>query len=441
MSAIDLTGRRFGSLTVIERVPDPQCKRVYWSCRCDCGNTCVRTTYVLTHGISASCGCVRRENPDASGNRGNRGNRKPGRHPRSYYEGKTYGRLTGVQGGNNGEWLWRCSCGGLVYASIDDVASGRITNCGCIPGEPDRRVAIPPPDAPAPAPEHKDKRNQPHGAADSKIARMRVARGLSQAQLARIIGLHPSAIGFWEIGNVKPSKQSLLKLAAALQCDLDELVDIPVPKCRVCGRELQPPRRVYCSDECEREEINRKLRVKHPRKHPDGVTVPPRVCQDCGAQYTGNIKSKRCPKCQDAADRRAKAKSKQRQAKGNVRRIGSTDYCARCGEPYIVTGSRRRYCKDCAEQVMRENLRANERKWYREHYVDPDKRAERNAARRKGWQAERTCPICGKEFVASSHNVKFCSDECRIINTNNRRRIAYARRKGNCKQTRPADKE
>lgn len=48
---IDLTGQRFGKLTVkypIEHYTPTGNKITYWHCECDCGNTC-DTTSVLYH--------------------------------------------------------------------------------------------------------------------------------------------------------------------------------------------------------------------------------------------------------------------------------------------------------------------------------------------------------------------------------------------------------
>ena len=60
MSAIiDLTGERFGRLTVIER--DISQKRTVWICRCDCGNVkSVQSTH-LRSGATTSCGCFQKE--------------------------------------------------------------------------------------------------------------------------------------------------------------------------------------------------------------------------------------------------------------------------------------------------------------------------------------------------------------------------------------------
>lgn len=59
---IDMTGQRFGRLTVIERVtPKPKEKYAYWKCLCDCGNEKVVTGSRLRSGDSRSCGCLRSE--------------------------------------------------------------------------------------------------------------------------------------------------------------------------------------------------------------------------------------------------------------------------------------------------------------------------------------------------------------------------------------------
>lgn len=59
---IDLTGRRFGRLTVIERACHEDKRRVYWVCRCDCGNYSIVAGDDLKSGGTSSCGCLEREN-------------------------------------------------------------------------------------------------------------------------------------------------------------------------------------------------------------------------------------------------------------------------------------------------------------------------------------------------------------------------------------------
>lgn len=58
---VDLTGQRFGRLTVLEFVPVPCTKRSYWKCRCDCGNEKTVETQKLLLFSTKSCGCLKIE--------------------------------------------------------------------------------------------------------------------------------------------------------------------------------------------------------------------------------------------------------------------------------------------------------------------------------------------------------------------------------------------
>lgn len=57
--ALDLTGKRFGKLLVLQRSGDT--RKVRWQCRCDCGVETVVRSDVLTSGSANSCGCSRGE--------------------------------------------------------------------------------------------------------------------------------------------------------------------------------------------------------------------------------------------------------------------------------------------------------------------------------------------------------------------------------------------
>ena len=60
MGLIDLTGQRFGRLTVIGRAPsDKGCTNAKWRCRCDCGKETIVRGVTLRRGESKSCGCYR----------------------------------------------------------------------------------------------------------------------------------------------------------------------------------------------------------------------------------------------------------------------------------------------------------------------------------------------------------------------------------------------
>lgn len=71
-SLIDLTGKRFGRLVVLQREESSSLRqdgqyRPAWICRCDCGNTAVVLGHNLRGGVTRSCGCLRIETSRANG--------------------------------------------------------------------------------------------------------------------------------------------------------------------------------------------------------------------------------------------------------------------------------------------------------------------------------------------------------------------------------------
>lgn len=56
---IDLTGRKFGKLSVLYRIGTKN-NSPLWFCQCECGNYSKVTTRSLTSGNTQSCGCIHR---------------------------------------------------------------------------------------------------------------------------------------------------------------------------------------------------------------------------------------------------------------------------------------------------------------------------------------------------------------------------------------------
>jgi hypothetical protein len=54
----DLTGQRFGRLTVLERAPNDKDGIVCWHCICECGTTKEIRDSALIYGNTRSCGCL-----------------------------------------------------------------------------------------------------------------------------------------------------------------------------------------------------------------------------------------------------------------------------------------------------------------------------------------------------------------------------------------------
>lgn len=69
---IDLTGCKFGRLTVIERVSDSPRGEPRWRCLCECGQERDIYGQNLRAGRVKSCGCLARENATIHGKNGSR---------------------------------------------------------------------------------------------------------------------------------------------------------------------------------------------------------------------------------------------------------------------------------------------------------------------------------------------------------------------------------
>lgn len=58
-----------------------------------------------------------------------------------------------------------------------------------------------------------------------KVAEVRKARGLSQTALARRLDIATQTVGAWETGRSMPQAALLPRIAAALDCAIDDLFD------------------------------------------------------------------------------------------------------------------------------------------------------------------------------------------------------------------------
>lgn len=61
----DLTGNKYGRLTVVSRQGTNSRRNILWLCQCDCGNQTAKPAGSLKIGDTKSCGCLARENSRA----------------------------------------------------------------------------------------------------------------------------------------------------------------------------------------------------------------------------------------------------------------------------------------------------------------------------------------------------------------------------------------
>lgn len=62
----------------------------------------------------------------------------------------------------------------------------------------------------------------------NSIRVIRERRGMSQPDLAAKVGVHANTIRNWERGDTDPKAESLVALASALNCSIEDLVTVKV---------------------------------------------------------------------------------------------------------------------------------------------------------------------------------------------------------------------
>lgn len=120
---VDLTGKRFGKLTVLHQADNHISKngnsRIVWHCRCECGNEIDVMALNLTRNHTKSCGCARAD-----------GRKKLQRD----VTGERFGHLVGVRKAesksNQTRWVFKCDCGNEAVLYLSNVTTGKTRSCG-----------------------------------------------------------------------------------------------------------------------------------------------------------------------------------------------------------------------------------------------------------------------------------------------------------------------
>lgn len=127
--AYDLTGKVFGSLTVLHKA-EHQRKNggIWWTCRCACGSIYECPATLLVNGRRTHCGC------------------KTNRGRPADIAGRKFNRLTALylldERDDKGSVLWRCrcDCGNEVDISYNTLMYSDIQSCGCQKKEHDKMM-------------------------------------------------------------------------------------------------------------------------------------------------------------------------------------------------------------------------------------------------------------------------------------------------------------
>jgi hypothetical protein len=115
----DLRGHRFDRWTVVSRAKSNARGLALWNCKCECGTERAVAGADLRNGSSRSCGCIQ---PNS---------------PKKDMVGRMYGRLTVVRREGNDSsggtrWLCVCSCGKNTIVSYGNLEVGGTRSCGCL---------------------------------------------------------------------------------------------------------------------------------------------------------------------------------------------------------------------------------------------------------------------------------------------------------------------
>lgn len=122
---IDLTGQKFGRLTVLEKDTERSKNTTYWKCICECGKEFSTRGTSLRNGKTISCGCARIEKVKES--------------LTIDLTGQTFGNLTVIKQvqteGKGAHWLCACNCGNTAIIDGGKLRAGVVKSCGCLSGK------------------------------------------------------------------------------------------------------------------------------------------------------------------------------------------------------------------------------------------------------------------------------------------------------------------
>ena len=120
----ELTGKKFGYLTVVNEYGRTSDGHILWECDCICGNTTIVSSKCLLNGEVISCGCYRREQAKQNGESNiiDLSNQRFGKRVVKYQVQK-------LSTDNESRWFWVCDCGNSGTAIRSSIINS--ISCGC----------------------------------------------------------------------------------------------------------------------------------------------------------------------------------------------------------------------------------------------------------------------------------------------------------------------
>lgn len=413
----DLTGKRIGKLTVEGLVrKDDFFFATIWKCRCDCGREVTYSTLLLKNGIVSSCGECRDVSAMSGADlaRANRGEVE-GTNTfllRSALDGVLYENNTsGVRG------VYYHAADQRYWATI--VFKGKRINVGQYKDFEKAKEA------------RKKAEQMLYGGfldyyeADVKAS---IDAGNEQAAAEMVesfIRQEQGSGGPESQGSRDPESQELETNGSERQ---EKRL-----KCLICGKPVPAGRYKYCSNECGQAALIRMNKERRSRKEV-------LYCEVCGKP----IPSDRTRYCSDACQAVGLYITREH---SNQRGVAEGRYkivCADCGRTIMVASYKSYRCPECQEKARKiqndaSKARAQEGKTRKigsaaicescgKEYVvkgatqrycplcsaiQVQQKTAESPKRTKKKETKVICAICGKEFVSyANHPPKCCSPEC-----------------------------
>ncbi len=140
MRRIEMTGEKYGRLTVVRYDHVDAHGRACWFCQCECGGTIVASRTSLVDGDIKSCGCLKKE---AQLRQAELMRKLRETKPEDDLTGQVFGRLTVIGREARKRWRCRCACGKELTVIRSLLISGNIKSCGCARRGPEASEIVP----------------------------------------------------------------------------------------------------------------------------------------------------------------------------------------------------------------------------------------------------------------------------------------------------------